>query len=111
MPASRDPQCIESSFRDAPYRARDDRLAAVGARAGGEAEGEALKIVSGAVAGLAALLDREQELGHRAVEAAGEPGAGQARAGDAAGGAEGDGLLVETRAVTRERALGADDER
>src|SRR5689334_17944369 len=94
---------------NALYRSRDDGFTRFGATAGGEAEGNAFQIVFGAVGGIAVLFDGQEKLGHRAVEAVGEPGAFEFWFRPAFIGVEGDGLLGEAWALADEGAFAAGD--
>jgi len=89
------------------HLAGNDGFAGVGAGAGGETEGEGAEVIAGAVGWLAALFDGEEEFGHRAVEAGGEPVASEPGRGDSFGGVEGDSLLCDGGAARNKGADGA----
>src|SRR5436190_24251207 len=100
---------LNRSVPDAADLAGRDRAAGLGAGARREAEGEALEVLTRAVGWLAPLLDGQEQLGHRAVEAVVEPGALELWPRDAAARVERDGLFGQARALAGDRALGAGD--
>ena len=89
--------------------AGDLGLIRLGGLDGGEAEGEAVEIVLGAVGGLAVFFDGAEQLGHGAVETVGEPVAFEFWAGVAARGEDGDFLFGEAGAGAENSSAGAGD--
>ena len=88
-----------------PDGSRFDGFAPFGAGDCGETECEAGEIVAGAVRRLAVFGDCGEELGHRAVEAVGEPRAFEPGPGDAVGRCHFDALVFGAGTDAANRAL------